>query len=170
MLSIEYYFKTYFLQLCTFAFPWVNSEEIAKDIVQDAFIVLMDRPELLEKGERVIKSFLYTSVKNIAMNAKRRDIVLDKIHDAISLKESDDHTILDDLINAELIGALHRELNQLPEGCQRVCRLIYLEGMKYDEVAQELDVSVNTVKTQRIRAINLLKTKFLNLILNVLLF
>ena len=104
------------------------------------------------------------------MNAKRRDIVLDKIHDAISLKESDDHTILDDLINAELIGALHRELNQLPEGCQRVCRLIYLEGMKYDEVAQELDVSVNTVKTQRIRAINLLKTKFLNLILNVLLF
>ena len=57
MLSIEYYFKTYFLQLCTFAFPWVNSEEIAKDIVQDAFIVLMDRPELLEKGERVSLHF-----------------------------------------------------------------------------------------------------------------
>ncbi|WP_223582873.1 sigma-70 family RNA polymerase sigma factor [Sphingobacterium sp. GVS05A] len=170
MLSIEYYFKTYFLQLCTFAFPWVNSEEIAKDIVQDAFIVLMDRPELLEKGERVIKSFLYTSVKNMAMNTKRRDMVFDKIRNSITVEESDNHNILDDLINSELIGALHRELDQLPEGCQRICRLIYLDGMKYDEVAQELDVSVNTVKTQRMRAINLLKTKFLNLILNFFLF
>ncbi|MCW8311219.1 sigma-70 family RNA polymerase sigma factor [Sphingobacterium sp. InxBP1] len=167
MLSIEYYFRTYFIQLCTFAFRWVNSEEIAKDIVQDAFVVLMDRQELLEKGERVIKSFLYTSVKNMAMNAKRRDSVFDKIRNQLTVEEADDNTILDDLINAELIGALHRELDELPEGCQRICRLIYLDGMKYDEVAQELEVSVNTVKTQRMRAINLLKTKFLSLLMIV---
>ena len=103
------------------------------------------------------------------MNAKRRDMVFDKIRGSITVEESDNHNILDDLINAELIGALHRELNQLPEGCQRICRLIYLDGMKYEEVARELDVSVNTVKTQRVRAINLLKTKFLNLILSFLL-
>lgn len=170
MLSTEYYFKTYFLQLCTFAFPWVNSEEVAKDIVQDAFLVLMDRQDLLEKEERVIKSFLYTSVKNMAMNAKRRNTVFDRIRDNITIQESDDRDILDELITAELIGALHRELNQLPEGCQRICRLIYLESMKYEEVAQELNVSVNTVKTQRSRAINLLKNKFLNLLFTLLIF
>ncbi len=64
MLSTEYYFNKYFLQLSVFAFPWVGSEEVAKDIVQDAFIVLMGRQDLLEKGEHVIKSFLYSSVKN----------------------------------------------------------------------------------------------------------
>lgn len=170
MLSTEYYFKTYFPQLCTFAFPWVNSEEVAKDIVQDAFIALMGRQDLLEKGERVIKSFLYTSVKNMAMNVKRRNTVFDKVRNQMDTQEMDDRNILDDLINAELIGALHRELDQLPEGCQRICKLIYMDGMKYEEVAQELDVSVNTVKTQRMRAINLLKNKFLHLFLNLFFF
>ncbi|MDF2475162.1 MAG: hypothetical protein K0S24_645 [Sphingobacterium sp.] len=163
MLSTEYYFNKYFLQLSVFAFPWVGSEEIAKDIVQDAFIVLMGRQDLLEKGEPVIKSFLYSSVKNLAMNIKRRNIVFDRVRNQFNTDRPDDNDVLDNLINAELIGALHRELNELPEGCQRICRLIYLEGMKYEEVAQELNVSVNTVKTQRMRAINLLKRKFLNL-------
>jgi RNA polymerase sigma-70 factor (ECF subfamily) len=164
MLSTEYYFNKYFLQLSVFAFPWVGSEEIAKDIVQDAFIVLMSRQDLLEKGEPVIKSFLYSSVKNLAMNIKRRNIVFDRVRNQLDTDKPDDNDILDNLINAELIGALHRELNELPEGCQRICRLIYLDGMKYEEVAQELNVSVNTVKTQRMRAINLLKRKFLNIL------
>jgi len=163
MLSTEYYFNKYFLQLSVFAFPWVGSEEIAKDIVQDAFIVLMGRQDLLEKEEPVIKSFLYSSVKNLAMNIKRRNIVFDRVRNQFNTDRPDDNDVLDNLINAELIGALHRELDELPEGCQRICRLIYLEGMKYEEVAQELNVSVNTVKTQRMRAINLLKRKFLNI-------
>ncbi|WP_343538191.1 sigma-70 family RNA polymerase sigma factor [Sphingobacterium thalpophilum] len=167
MLSTEYYFNKYFLQLSVFAFPWVGSEEVAKDIVQDAFIVLMGRQDLLEKGEHVIKSFLYSSVKNLAMNIRRRNIVFDRVRNQINNDEPDDYDILDNLINAELIGTLHRELNELPEGCQRICRLIYIDGLKYDEVAQELNVSVNTVKTQRMRAINLLKRKFLNILLAI---
>jgi RNA polymerase sigma-70 factor (ECF subfamily) len=170
MLSTEYYFNKYFLQLSVFAFPWVGSEEIAKDIVQDAFIVLMGRQDLLEKGEPVIKSFLYSSVKNLAMNIKRRNIVFDRVRNQFDTDKPDDNDILDNLINAELIGALHRELNELPEGCQRICRLIYLDGMKYEEVAQELNVSVNTVKTQRMRAINLLKRKFLNILFSFIIF
>ncbi|WP_293898343.1 MULTISPECIES: sigma-70 family RNA polymerase sigma factor [unclassified Sphingobacterium] len=170
MLSTEYYFNKYFLQLSVFAFPWVGSEEIAKDIVQDAFIVLMGRQDLLEKGEPVIKSFLYSSVKNLAMNIKRRNIVFDRVRKQFDTDKPDDNDILDNLINAELIGALHRELNELPEGCQRICRLIYLDGMKYEEVAQELNVSVNTVKTQRMRAINLLKRKFLNILFSFIIF
>jgi len=164
MLSTEYYFNKYFLQLSVFAFPWVGSEEIAKDIVQDAFVVLMGRQDLLLKGEPVIKSFLYSAVKNLAMNIKRRNVVFDRVRSEFNTDQPDENDILDNLINAELIGALHRELNELPEGCQRVCRLIYLDGMKYEEVAQELNVSVNTVKTQRMRAINLLKRKFLSIL------
>lgn len=164
MLSTEYYFNKYFLQLSVFAFPWVGSEEIAKDIVQDAFVVLMGRQDLLLKGEPVIKSFLYSAVKNLAMNIKRRNVVFDRVRSEFNTDQPDENDILDNLINAELIGALHRELNELPEGCQRICRLIYLDGMKYEEVAQELNVSVNTVKTQRMRAINLLKRKFLNIL------
>ncbi len=170
MLSTEYYFNKYFLQLSVFAFPWVGSEEIAKDIVQDAFIVLMGRQDLLEKGEPVIKSFLYSAVKNLAMNIKRRNVVFDRVRNQFNTDRTDDNDVLDNLINAELIGALHRELDELPEGCQRICRLIYLEGMKYEEVAQELNVSVNTVKTQRMRAINLLKRKFLNIFFTFFIF
>jgi RNA polymerase sigma-70 factor (ECF subfamily) len=63
------------------------------------------------------------------------------------------------LIESEVIGTLHRELDALPERCQHVCRLIYMEGKKYEEVASEMQISVNTVKSQRILALRILRKK-----------
>ena len=50
-------------------------------------------------------------------------------------------------------------IEQLPEGCKTVLKLAYFEGLKNDEIATELGVSINTVKTQRQRALNLLRLR-----------
>lgn len=160
MTRFEHIFKAYFVQLCTFAYPFVRSEDIAKDIVHDAYLVFIDNPELLEKEPLVQRSFLYSTVKNLALNHQRKMRTSNKYFNSLNLVEFDDTDLMESLIQAEVIAALHKELNALPQGCQHVCRLIYMEGKKYEEVASELNISVNTVKSQRSLALRLLREKF----------
>ncbi|MEI2271325.1 RNA polymerase sigma-70 factor [Sphingobacterium sp. ML3W] len=161
--SFEQLFTDYFVRLCVFVYPMVSSEELAKDIVHDAFVVLLDLPELLSKDAAVQKSFLYSTVKNMAMNHLRRAKVINKYTMLSNHDELDDTDLLTSIIKAEVISELHRELERLPSGCQHVCRLIYLEGKKYEEVAKELNISVNTVKSQRKLALKMLREKFTSL-------
>lgn len=161
MSSIEFLFKEYYLKLSEFAYRWVNSEDIAKDIVQDAFMVLIEKEGMLDKPKIVLKSFLYTTVKNLSINYIRREQIADRINNVIAVDEMDETDILKNLIQAEIIGELYHELELLPEGCKHICKLIYFEDKKYQEVASEMDISINTVKTQRQRALRILKSKFL---------
>ena len=161
MSGIETLFKEYFARLTVYAYPFVDSEEVAKDIVQEAFIVLMDRTDILARPEQVIKSFLYSTVKNQCLNYKRRQATAEKIHIELKGKEESETDQLTDLIRAEIIGVLHSELSTLPDKCQHVCKLIYFDGKKYEEVAKLLNISLNTVKSQRQRALRLLKSKLI---------
>lgn len=164
MPSIEKLFKAYFVRLSAFAYAKVDSEEVAKDIVHDAFLALLENDAILQKDDLLIKGFLYSTVKNMALNHYRHQQMSARVHASFRTSEWDDIDILDTLIKSEIIGELHHELAQLPDGCQHICRLIYLEEKKYEEVAQELNVSINTVKSQRQRALRILKDKFLGFI------
>ncbi len=167
MITIETLFKDNFVKLCEFAYKWTRSDELSRDMVQEAFLVLMMKPDLLRSSPSTIKSFLYTTVKNKSIDVYRHGKVREikgSWDDGIDSDESDH---LENLIRAEIIGELHQELSKLPSACKAVCELIYFENKKYEEVAQELNISVNTVKTQRQRAIKALKIKFLNLMLSI---
>ncbi|WP_394676027.1 RNA polymerase sigma-70 factor [uncultured Sphingobacterium sp.] len=159
MTTFDDIFKSYFVQLCTFAYPFVKSEEIAKDIVHDAYMVFIDNPLLLEKDPLVQKSYLYTTVKNLSMNHQRKNRLEEKYTNSLGNYDLADVDLMKGLIESEVIGTLHRELDALPERCQHVCRLIYMEGKKYEEVASEMQISVNTVKSQRILALRILRKK-----------
>ncbi|WP_262886614.1 MULTISPECIES: sigma factor [Sphingobacterium] len=69
-----------------YAYPFVNSE-IAKDIVQEAFIILIDRTDILARPEQVIKSFLHSTVKNQCLNHKRREATAEKVHTVLRAEE-----------------------------------------------------------------------------------
>lgn len=159
MSGVEALFKEYYVRLTVYAYSLVSSEEVAKDIVQEVFIVLLNRKDILLRPEQVIKSFLYSTVKNQSLNHCRREAIGNKINKALEFSEADDTNHLNDLIHAEVVGTLHQELLALPDKCQHVCKLIYFDGKKYEEVAQLLNISINTVKSQRQRALRLLKSK-----------
>jgi len=107
MTRFEHIFKAYFVQLCTFAYPFVRSEDIAKDIVHDAYLVFIDNPELLEKEPLVQRSFLYSTVKNLALNHQRKMRTSNKYFNSLNLVEFDDTDLMESLIQAEVIAALH---------------------------------------------------------------
>ncbi|ULT23508.1 RNA polymerase sigma-70 factor [Sphingobacterium sp. E70] len=168
METFETLFKDNFVKLCEFAYQWTRSDEMSKDVVQDAFLVLIEKPDLLEKALPVIKSFLYTTVKNKSIDAYRHSKVREINATQEQATEADESNYLETLIRAEIVGELHKELDKLPEACKNICELIYIQEKKYEEVAKELNISINTVKTQRQRAIKALRDKFLSLLFSIL--
>lgn len=78
------------------------------------------------------------------------------------LTQDSDEDFDDKILEEEVYAILIEQLNQLPEGCKEIFELSVIEGLKYKEIASRLNISVNTVKSQRTRAIKLLKEKLKN--------
>lgn len=172
--SFEKLFKDNYAKLCHFALQFLKDEDAAKDIVQETFVTFWDAQENLDLDEKVINSFLYASVRNACFNKLRRlklentylnNQDADPIEDAIGLNA---------MIRSEVIAELHKVITTLPKNCQTIFRMGYLEGLKNPQIALELGISINTVKTQKKRGLQLLKMRvnpdFLVLVTTVFLF
>jgi len=156
--NMEGIFRAYYPRLCYFAFTMLDNKEMAEDMVQDVFLRLQGRLKDFF-AENALKSFLYLSVKNACLNQIKHKAVEEKHAETAHLSTSEDPVALSNLIRAEVYGEVHLALMGLPDGCKRVITLSFFEGMKNEEIARALDLSINTVKTQKKRALQLLRLK-----------
>lgn len=172
--SLEDDFKALFDELYDrlvyFATKLVNREEDAEDIVQDAFVQLWNRMNSLENHQNVYKQYLYSTIRNSCLNHLRHTKVNDK-YIAYTLAHDVDieHGIVEDIISAEVIAELQKAINELPDHFKLISELSYYEGKKNQEVADQLGISVNTLKKQKQRLINTLRVKISSIILFLLL-
>lgn len=137
----------------------------AEDIVQDAFVRLWDGIHLLDPSRRVQKSYLYNVVKNMSLNALRHSKVVDGYKQSNEHGEADQMTALEAMMSAEVIAQLHEALEGLPQPYRTISSLSFLEGKKNQEIADELGISVNTIKKQKQKAIQLLRLKLIPILL-----
>lgn len=151
-------FYAYYPRLCLFAYKLVNSRSVAEDLVQDVFLNILGR-QYHFKTEATIKAFLYQSVKNACLNALKRNTIKERYADEAPVVSAEDPQVIDNLIRAEVYGSLYAAMQNLPKGCQKVLRLSYFEGLKNDEISKKLNISVNTVKTQKKRGLHLLRLR-----------
>lgn len=152
-------FRQYYPRLCDFAKRLLADGDEAEDIVQDAYVVFLEQRANIDNHPLAAKSFLYSSVKHACLNRLRHGKVVLSYQEKNQPEIVDDKHILQAIIHAEVIGELHRALDSLPEGCALVIRLGYLEGLKNPQIADELGISINTVKSQKQRALLLLREK-----------
>lgn len=130
----------------------------AEEVVEDVMLELWENRLKFEKVNDV-KSYLYTMVKNGSLAALKKQQKNVKLDESLSDDVLEfDYNILEEEVFSVLIDAL----NSLPEKCREVFELSCLEGMKYKDIAEQLAISMNTVKSQRARAIELLKEKLTN--------
>jgi len=168
--EIKHWFDLYYVRLCTFALRLVNCQETARDLAQDAFVALME-DELRKDGDaQVVKSYLYSAVKHAALNWMRHQQIANRVHEQQSVNEIEEAKALQAILHAEVIGELHAALDTLPQGCGQICKMGYLEGMKNFEIAEALNISINTVKTQKQRALLLLRNRLSPHALSLLLY
>ena len=155
--QFEQLFKSHFQYLCNFANQYVNDMDAAQDICQKVFIALWEKRNNLQP-QQSIKSYLFTAVKNrclnyIRDNKKYRSRVLDldcgDFDMAIENEEATDQEALKSKIN--------QALNELPEKCRQVFEMSRFQGMKYREIAEELDISQKTVEAHMTKAMKMLR-------------
>lgn len=155
-------FRQHYQALCYFASSMVLDRQEAEDLVQETFSRLWHKRSDFQTAANV-KAFLYISVKNACLNFIKHKQRQHSREEAFSyLHETHADNAFDPvLVETEIIQALYEEIEQLPTKCRRVFKMSYLEGKKNEEIAEALHISYNTVRTQKLRAIKLIRASLL---------
>lgn len=152
-------FDALYPRLIAYSYKYVKDKYIAEEIVGECLAILWEKRAGLSHIED-LKSYLYTMVRNASFKS------LENNSRVISLKNEHIKYIIDiehDIIEEEVHGVLLLQaLDALPIKCREVFELSCLRGMKYKDIAEDLNISLNTVKSQRSRAIELLKKQLKN--------
>lgn len=160
--AFELLYKKYFTPLCLHAYSIITHKEIATEIVNDIFLKIW-RESVNIEIDKGIKPYLYRSVHNACLDyLKSKDrarlnntiVISEKIKELIFIDEG---SILDILSFQDVEKEVMKSINQLPPQCKEVFLLSRFELMTYREISEKLNISVNTVKTQMVRALNSLK-------------
>lgn len=149
-------YERYHTRLCYFASKILPEGEAPEDVIQDVFVKLWQNKENFEKVDSV-KSFLYITTRNHCLNLHKHNKVVQQFTNEPT-PDIKDGLIINHLIESEVLDKVHRAIEKLPLGCRNVMLLSYFEEMKNREVAEYLKISVNTVKTQKQRGVNLLRS------------
>jgi RNA polymerase sigma-70 factor (ECF subfamily) len=157
--ALQLLLKQFYSPLCLFAERLLKDKAAAEDIVGESFIKLWNKRADFESLQN-IKAFMYITVRNACLNylkqAKRESLNQKQLAYITGEKEE---FVLNEMIRAEVLKEIMQEIEKLPEQCGKVLRLGYLEGLRNQEIADLLHISVHTVKNQKARAIQLLKIK-----------
>ncbi|WP_316819284.1 RNA polymerase sigma-70 factor [Pedobacter nyackensis] len=160
LMPFDEVFKLYYPRLCDFAGRMLNDDiNEVEDVVQDAFITFHQQKAEISSHPIAIKNYLYTSVKYACLKKHRRNKVIRKYQETLKVEEPDGAYTLDAIIHAEIIGEIHRTLKTLPQGCAEVFKLGYFDELSNQEIADLLNISIHTVKSQKKRALDILRTK-----------
>jgi RNA polymerase sigma-70 factor (ECF subfamily) len=157
----------YFPKMVRFAREYVISEEEAKNIVQDLFLYLWEQRETLYAISN-LNAFLFTLVKNRCIDYYRHYNRFESKKESLdTIQERELHLRMEALrqfdVNMftanEIEEILDKAIQNLPEKCRQVFVLSRLEGLKHEEIARQLNISVNTVQNHISTALRKLKVE-----------
>jgi RNA polymerase sigma-70 factor (ECF subfamily) len=157
--AFEQLFNKHFRELHAYAFSIVKDWDIAEEIVQGLFLKLWEKNDW-KHIDTSIRSYLYKSVYYVSLNTIRRQ----KIH--LKYEGSVMHTMknyIDDTAGKLNLGELDRQLQlalaKLPEKCRAIFFLSRFEDLKYQEIADQLNISIKTVETHMGKALRILRVE-----------
>lgn len=137
-------------RLIHFATSLLRSKETAEELTEDVFVKLWANRSHITEIEN-ITVYLYVAVKNKALTSlslRAKQLVLapfDFLDTSIDEFAADPY---DMMITSEMMDRMHRAVESLPPRCKMIFKLIREDGLKYKEVAEILNISVNTIDVQ----------------------
>jgi len=157
--AYELLFKKFYKMLVAKAYYILEDEMEAEDVVQNLFVTLWQKMPDLEVRTS-LKAYLFGAVHNqCMMNIRSRKVADKRLNAYTTLVEQESNLDTEAEIPLILQSDLELIFNELPIQRQRVFRLVYLEDKKYKEAAQEMGLSVNSIKTHLKLAMGSLRDK-----------
>lgn len=155
--AYELLFKQFYQRLCHYAFVLLKDMDESEETVQQVFIAIWDKKDQIEI-ETSLQSYLYRAVNNACLNKIKQQKTRSRHHDHIRYASADsDHSTGQAVISKELEENIYAAVDRLPEQCGLIFRLSRFEGMRYQQIADELGISVKTVENQLGKALKLMR-------------
>ena len=150
------------------SYRYLMDEERAKDVVQCVFVKLWEYRAELNIGIS-LKSFLFTMAKNYILNLIRNEnTALEKQYEIAQQALGYEDDLVEKLERREQMSLFYQALAKLPEQKKRICVMKIREEMSNKEIAERLNVSINTVKTHYAEALKLLRRELLKLLMIII--
>lgn len=143
-------YSSFYKRLYQFAFAIVKTKEAAEEIVEDVFVKIWQQRTNLGSIQN-LKVYLYTATKNTALNylskIARKNITEPFDHISIELEQA---SVSPEqiMITEEMFKKIRQAVEALPPRCKMIFKLIREDGLKYKEVSEILNISVNTIDAQ----------------------
>jgi RNA polymerase sigma-19 factor, ECF subfamily len=134
--------------------------EDAEDIVQETFYKIWKNKNELDENKS-IQSYLFTSVRNSCLNIllhKKTENQYARLMACVYLDNRNEINPHESLVAGDIEKDFQTALESLPSQCRKIFELNRLDGLKYQEIAERLNISIKTVETQMSRA--LVKIRF----------
>ena len=148
-------FNDFFPSLVLFVDRYLNDGDKSADVAQESFIRLWKSSHEFESIDKT-KSFLYTTARNICLNEFRHNVVVDQYNTVVKCLDSDIF-FRDNIIEEETYSLVYSAINKLAPQSKKII-LLSLRGYGNIEIAEELNISVNTVRTLKQNAYKKLKS------------
>ena len=158
--SLKLLYGRYYDKLCHFAYGYVKSIDISKDVVSEVFLNIWIKRETLDIDSN-LKSYFYKATRNRAirlLSKEKSNFESLKIVDSLNIFSDD--TAIGSLQYEELENVIESILNKLPPKRQVVFRLSRIDELSYKEIAETLSISVNTVQNHMTKAMEYLAEEF----------
>lgn len=142
--EFESCFKSLYLPLGMYALRIVGDADDAEDLVEESFLKAW---QAIENGTEIanFKAYMYLLVRNACISflrGRRETVAIDEI------PEPDDECVDTSLRDARI----WRAIDELPEKCREIFLMSKRDGMSNEEIADELGISIKTVKNQMTKA------------------
>lgn len=166
--AYSFLFRQYYTVLCRYATLFVNDYFVAECIVSDLIAHLWETREKTIISSS-LKSYLFKATRNRCLNYLQSQtyISTDEIEIAELAFDEDPMSVL---LEGELSANIEKALAELPDTCRAVYLMSRHEHLKYEEIAEKMGISVNTVKYHLRRAVAFLRDKLRDYLFCILLF
>ena len=157
-------YNMHYSRLYFFVKKLIEDRDEAKDITAETFIKLWKLHDRFNTNEN-IKAFLYITARNACLdylryqkkqtsNKQELSYILDQQEENIPPVNHE--------IKVEVLAQIHSEIENLPTQCRRIFRMAYIDGMKNAVIAATLNLTEQTVRNQKTRAIKILRLALAN--------
>jgi RNA polymerase sigma-70 factor (family 1) len=153
--SLAALYKLFSKRLIHFARVVTRSGDLAEEVVEDVFVKLWsNRHKIMEIDNLTV--YLYVAVKNRSLNSisqKARELIqapFDDLDIEVGDMTADPYNLL---VTSEMMQKMQQAVESLPPRCKMIFKLVREDGLKYKEVADILNISVNTIDVQMAIAI-----------------
>lgn len=142
----------------------VNDQEQAEDVMQDAFVKIWKNIQSYESSKGTFFTWMLNIARNTAIDKLRQmkkrggGSIQNELNDVSNMVANSE------TFNTNTIG-LNELLQKLPEEHQQILEYLYYKGYTQQEVSDELDLPLGTVKTRSRYALRALKDLFILLLL-----